>query len=616
MAMDKQKQPRTLQIEGDSIRDCLNQASQMMQVPKKYLSYRIVVKGRTGFLGIGHKKYGLEVYEDVKISTSWIDSSVSEAISVARARPGYFHIEYKDGFAYLKVFPPGEDGKSVRVEDIEERMKILRIEPVSRSILVDAIRESASEGIFLGAWTEGSRIDATVKIDISDDSMDAKATLFPPRRGGRDLSAEEIIVLIQKHGVIHGIIYENVHILAENKEYEIPVVVSKGTAPVPGKNAEIKYYFRAAPSIELKVDEKGKVDFKELDLIQNCKKNEILAEKILAKGGQDGKDVRSRTIRAPQGKDVELKAGKNVTLSPDCKSILAEIDGQVVMSSDGVISVEKVYTIDNVNYETGNINFLGSVIIKDHIEDGFSVKATGNIIIHKSIGKVSIESDNDVILKGGLLGKDEGYVKAGGNIYARFIENAHLYSLKDIHVQELIMHSNITTEGSLYLDGKRAALIGGKTIAGRNIIVKELGAVSEIATDIIAGVPPKLLNDLDLININVIMLGKKIIDANNAYLRFKKLDESGVNLTPKQRDSMEKLLDAITKLEQEKNTLHANEESLLRNFEPFPDAAVRVMNKAYKGVRLSIGHFKKILDCDYQYVSFKVDQGMIKEFVF
>ena len=76
--------------------------------------------------------------------------------------------------------------------------------------------------------------------------------------------------------------------------------------------------------------------------------------------------------------------------------------------------MEPVYTIEgDVNLKTGNVLFLGTVFVKGNVEDGFSVKAAGNIEIMGSVGKCLLDAEGDIIVHQGIAGKTEGRVRAG-----------------------------------------------------------------------------------------------------------------------------------------------------------------------------------------------------------
>ena len=58
-------------------------------------------------------------------------------------------------------------------------------------------------------------------------------------------------------------------------------------------------------------------------------------------------------------------------------------------------------------------------------------------------------------------------------------------------LEESLMHSDVSVSKNILLKGKRAELIGGKTIAGGSIWCKKLGSVSGIKTDVTVGIDPK-----------------------------------------------------------------------------------------------------------------------------
>ena len=96
-------------------------------------------------------------------------------------------------------------------------------------------------------------------------------------------------------------------------------------------------------------------------------------------------------MEAKNGKDIAIPLGKNVKLDSDGLTVLAAVNGQVLLVNDK-ITVEPLMELDSVNIKTGNITFLGTVIVKGNVEDGFDVHASGNIEVHGSVGSSKLES--------------------------------------------------------------------------------------------------------------------------------------------------------------------------------------------------------------------------------
>jgi uncharacterized protein (DUF342 family) len=168
--------------------------------------------------------------------------------------------------------------------------------------------------------------------------------------------------------------------------------------------------------------------------------------------------------------------GKNVHLAEDNLSVLADINGQAVMAA-GKICVETVLNVDkNVDMNTGNIIFLGTVIVPGNVEDGFSVKAEGNLEINGNVGQSDIQAEGDIIIQQGISAKGKGSVKSGGNVYAKFLENASVEAGDSVIVADGIVNSQVAANKRIICNGKRAHIVGGHLRATEEINAKTIGS--------------------------------------------------------------------------------------------------------------------------------------------
>jgi len=158
----------------------------------------------------------------------------------------------------------------------------------------------------------------------------------------------------------------------------------------------------------------------------------------------------------------------------------------------GKIVVDPVYTIQgDVNLKSGNILFLGTVIVQGNVEDGFSIKAAGNIEIHGSVGKCELDAEGDIIVSGGIMGKNEGMITSGKSIYSKFIESVKVEANEGVYVQDGILHAYIDATKEVVCVGKRGAIVGGRIRAGEVVKTKTLGSVANPETIIEVGIDPK-----------------------------------------------------------------------------------------------------------------------------
>ncbi|NEP76835.1 MAG: DUF342 domain-containing protein [Okeania sp. SIO3B3] len=322
--------------------------------------------------------------------------------------------------------------------------------------------------------------------------MKTYVTVTSPILTGRILESDEIDDILEAHGVSFGIMKDKVQSIFEKELYNVPVLVAEGKAPEHGINAKIEYKFNFdKANKKFDTDEHDRVDYRNIDNVQNVVAGQVLAVKTPATLGLPGRTVTNNRIDAKNGDDVPFEAGRNTILSENSLEIIAQIAGQAVLLA-GVVSVEPIYEVKgDVDLNTGNIIFLGSVVVKGSILDGFSVKAAGNVEVRGNIGKAEVEADNEVIIGQGILGKEGGIVKAGTNIFAKFIDNAKVVAGNDIIVKEEILHTYADAGGRIICHGKKGMVVGGRIRAGYEISAKYLGSTAYTDTYLEAGIDPK-----------------------------------------------------------------------------------------------------------------------------
>ena len=224
---------------------------------------------------------------------------------------------------------------------------------------------------------------------------------------------------------------------------------------------------------------------------------QVLAVKMPAEEGVPGRTVTNRIIAAKAGKDNVMRHGKGTILSEDGTELTAEINGQVVFQG-GRLSVEPVYFIKgDVSLETGNIVFLGSVVVGGNVQDNFTVKAAGNIEVKGTVQKAFLEAEGDIIVRQGIVGRDEAKIEStGGSIYTKFIQGANIVAEKDVVVAEGILHSFVDAGGKIMCNGKRAKIVGGRLRAGEEVNARFIGADASTKTEVRVGINPKVHQQL------------------------------------------------------------------------------------------------------------------------
>lgn len=489
-------------IEAESIEDGLVEASKKMSIPITELEYEIIQRGSHGFLGIGRRPYRFRIVPPagyVSAAGEGVEGDLSAALaSQAPPKPvskdGFFKMRITKRGVLLKVVPPQGEGKPANFEEIQQAMTYKGLSNVPWEKVRGVIARNSSHYEVVMPYEGDIANDAQANVEISEDEMHAYMRVTPPRTGGRTFENEDVVRLLADRGVVEGILADEIERVLEEEIYNQPIEVARGSEPVPGENSRIEYKFKTnVEDINLVEDkETGKIDYHNLNLVENVVAGQILAVRVPSTKGQAGATVTGRSLPAPDGRDLELPVGKNVKVSDDGVQILSEINGQVVMAK-GLISVEPIYEVGgDVGLATGNIVFLGTVLVRGSVQDGFSIKAAGNIDIRGSVGKAKLEAEGDIHLKQGLAGRDEAEIISGNNIYAKFIEHAKLVVAEnDIIVSEGLIHSKARAGKRVICNGKRAMIVGGHILAGEEVNAKTIGSQSYTETLIEVGIDPK-----------------------------------------------------------------------------------------------------------------------------
>ncbi len=406
-------------------------------------------------------------------------------------RSELFTIFYKDGWAWLTVTPPPPGGHMVYPEEILGRLKLLGIPPVRKQQLYTIIESAAGTPQRLVPWPEGEQHGPRITLTVSKDAMSAILTIDEGKSGGEPLSVAFLTKALKKAGVIFGIKEDNLQTAVENTLFGQPIVAAEGTYPVHQISSKPEYFFETDRGKPFKELSYNRMDLRELNFIQNKKKGELLARLSDPVHPADGQDVYGNVISAKTDSGAAaLRGGKGTERSLDGNEIRAAVDGNVKLKG-GTVIVEPLITVENVDYSNGNMDFNGAIDIRGRVADGFTIRAEGDIQIGKSVSRVHITSGGDMILKAGISGNDEGTLVCGGDLYARYIENAEVECRGNLYVEEAVMHSKIKADGDIILAGKRAEIFGGTVVAGGSIICKKLGNINEPFTELHVGMLPE-----------------------------------------------------------------------------------------------------------------------------
>ncbi|MBN1799296.1 MAG: FapA family protein [Spirochaetales bacterium] len=497
---DNDKKNKTIQVRGKTLDDALREAAIQLGLPIKKIEYEIIKKGTKKVLGMGGGEWELIAYaaaqdvdgKDIFEEEIAFDMNIrSEYLEQAKNKDGKISVRLQPDGVFLKVTKPVGNGKKATVASAKNLIMRRNIAGYDEALVDKVVRYADNKYVKIANYEYNPAQDPVMLVSIADMEMKAYLVLQSPGPGGADLAAETIKGYLNNNRVMFGIKDDVLKSLEENPVYNEEILVAEGQKQVNGSDAKIVFNFNTDHSTIILKEKNGRVDFKDLNLIENVVAGQQLAKKIPPERGKEGQTVTGKTLPAKPGKNISIGVGKNVKLSEDGTTAISEINGQVILLN-GKLNVEPVYTVPgDVNLHTGNILFLGTVIVRGNVEDGFSVKAAGNIEVMGNVGKAMLDAEGDVIVHQGVLGKNEGKVKCGKNIYAKFIEHAYIEAENNVIVTDGILHSYVDSNKKIICQGRRASIVGGRLRAAEEINAKNLGSVAGAETILEVGYDPK-----------------------------------------------------------------------------------------------------------------------------
>jgi len=604
----------SINLESYSIEGGLQKASEYLGVPISDLEYEIIEQGkRSPFKKRPYRLLIRKTYSEQGEVEEVLEGAGPQAEVLKKDSDGIFRVRITRVGVVLKVTRPRGKGGRVRVEDVLKALSQRGIAEFDKSKIAKLVREGSGQYTKIANYSPIEKNNAACIIEVSEDEMKAFMTIVPPNPGGRDLDIDDVMDELDLKGVRVGVKKGAIEETIADEVYNIPVLIAEGYPPQNGEDAKLVYNFRTEKKVQLEEDEKGQVNFKDLNLVENVVAGQLLAMKVQATEGRPGRTVTDHTIDAKDGKDLELETGKNTELSQDGMSIIAAINGQVTLSS-GKVTVEPIYEVNgDVDIHTGNILFLGTVIVKGNVEDGFSIKAAGDIEVRGSVGKCLVDAEGNINIKQGVMGKLAGQIKAGGSVWAKFLEQVNVTSDKSVVVQDGIMHCRVDATEKVVCFGKRATIVGGRIRAGEIVNTKTLGSVSFTETVVEVGVDPKSRqrlyeldkelteseNSLEKLNANINTL------QNQKKHRRGFTEEKG-KLLEKMISSREEFSIRVSEIKEEMNELKSYLK-LLRTI-----GKVSVSKEVFPGVRIGIKDIYYDVTNEFKHITFVMESGRIR----
>lgn len=397
----------------------------------------------------------------------------------------------------LLMMGPEDQPQPLTAEDAERELPRLRL----------AVTTSANQRISKALPKKEDdpqpNMDAQPVIFLTRDMLSAWVVVYPPVGSGGEVNKDILERALRESQVSFGVDAGMLEKLPrDDNRYFHLFLIARGQAAVNGRDGGIVDLFNREIKREVVVDEFDQVDYSSLNLVQNVEEGEAICRIVPSLAGTPGTTVTGKTIPAKDGRPAVVPKGRNTELTEDGERLIATCSGHVEFTGRA-FQVKPVLEVPgDVDFSTGNINFLGDVHVHGDVTSGFSVKAMGNIIVDGLVEAANVDAGGDLVMAKGVVGNGQAVIMAQRNVFAKFLENCCVRVRENLQA-DCIINCDVYSDGVVQVRSGRGAIIGGRIRAAYEVSASVVGSKSERVTAIdLGGLPcedyerEKLLQEL------------------------------------------------------------------------------------------------------------------------
>ncbi|HEX3033129.1 MAG TPA: FapA family protein [Bacillota bacterium] len=542
-----------------------------------------------------------------------VEELVEDAVANIADLDGIRVLEFQEDGIYLTVYPPMGTGLAIEPQQIFSELAAEGVTECDQDLVDETVAAMAGTPVKIGAPVERKSIPGQIYCRMNQDEMQVFVRVVPPKNGGVPVTKDQILAELNRLRVVHGVDEDSVQRAVDLTQAGEEVLVATGTPMEPGQNAQLEYNFRTSGMvIQPKELADGRVDFYNLDLVENVLSGAVLVTKKPLTNGVEGKTVTGRTIPTKPGKDIVIKAGKNTELIDDNTTLIATANGHVV-NQGGKISVFPIYEVPgDVNLSTGNVEFVGNVVVKGNITEGFVVKAQGDVEVRGSIAGGNVIAQGHLQVKNGIQGMGKNIINVEGNVFTKFIENATVVAKGDIVVGEAIMHSKVSAGANVMVGGRKGVIVGGLVRAAEEITAKIVGSNLATSTELEAGVQPELRERYNKAEKELADTQINLEKTQKAFVMLKTMEQTYGELPTDKKAMLVKVSRAQYQMMAMIQQLQEEFQRIQEELDSSGNGKINVSNIIHSGVKVTIGNAVMFISDPIQFVSLVKDKGEIK----
>lgn len=456
-----------------------------------------------------------------------------------------------------------------------------------------------------------------VKVTLRADRMEASLSVTAPRGGGLPVSAQVALQALTDAGVTAGIDEEAVTALVhrcrdEGKAQQGAVAFGRpSVACGPARFEVLVPAPDSTPWADTPATEH--VDYHFPYPIRNVRAGQVVGAVHPGAPGVPGLDVCGRELRPAPAADDVPKPGARIRvddLGDEGLLYVATDDGELILDEKGhtvLVATEHVVAGD-VSAATGDIDFIGDVVIRGSVLAGAVVRAGQSVSVSGRAEAAEIRANGRIEVTQGIIGGDRGLVVAAGDITAAFIEHANVHAGGDVTARRGILNSHVYARGSVTCNQGRGAIIGGHIVARDTIEARQIGAPASPECLLVVGSDYVLLEQREELRDRVARCQHSLrllehalgpVTAETDLEPWPETIHANIRTAIEQRELHRDLLEDLTE------QIHQVEFEIIHQ----AGGQIRVLVEAHAGTHMRVREHILVLADTHKHCRFEYDEG-------
>lgn len=353
-----------------------------------------------------------------------------------------------------------------------------------------------------------TNVDCKYDVSVSAGNKEAFIFITPPSGTGKGVTVDGIEAALKANNVVFGLREDVIKMIADDQKYSQKLCVAVAQLPIDGVSGSITYKYDKKVEAAPTENERGFVDYKDLGLIRVVRTGDVIADITLPTEGEPGIDVRGGKIAQYPGKKAQFTLGPNTKITEDEQHVVAAADGRLIFKNNAFTVETTVIINGDVDASVGNISFIGDVIIKGNVCEGFKVSSNTNITVSGEVNGATLEAGGNITIKQGCV---FAKITCHGNVSALFCERSSINCDGNISAQNYVI-CNIYCAGELTTKASNGSLIGGKYTILNSLEASNIGSKTYTPTDITLGDNAILADEKTQLEMKIAAAQKKIED--------------------------------------------------------------------------------------------------------